>query len=53
MFIPESLDILLRTLRLPTMQRRWEPIQQRALQNNWSLPEYLYHLCEEELLTRE
>ena len=53
MFRPESLESVLKALRLPTFSRRWEPLHQQAIQENWSLPEYLFHLAEEELHSRE
>jgi len=52
-FRPESLESVLKALRLPTFSRRWEPLHQQAIQENWSLPEYLFHLAEEELHSRE
>ena len=49
----ETLPLLLKQLRLPTMQRRWQSQHKHALQDNWSMPQYLSVLCEEELAQRE
>jgi DNA replication protein DnaC len=49
----ETLPLLLKQLRLPTMQKRWQSLHQQALQDNWSMPRYLSVLCEEELAQRE
>ncbi|MCP4702032.1 MAG: ATP-binding protein [Gammaproteobacteria bacterium] len=49
----ETLPAQLKQLRLPTMQKRWQELLEPALKNNWSMPEYLSRLCEEELAQRE
>ena len=49
----ETLPVLLKQLRLPTMQKRWQSLHQQALQDNWDMPRFLSVLCEEELAQRE
>lgn len=48
----ETLPLLLKQLHLPTMQKRWQSLHQQALQEHWSMPEFLSLLCEEELAQR-
>lgn len=50
---PETLPLLLKQLRLPTMQRRWQSLHQQALSDHWDMPRFLSVLCEEELAQRE
>jgi len=47
------LDDNLRQLRLPTMARRWNELHERALNDNWSMPDWLDALCSEELAQRD
>ena len=49
----ETLPVLLKQLRLPTMQKRWQSLHRQALQDNWDMPRFLSVLCEEELAQRE
>ena len=49
----ETLPVLLKQLRLPTMQKRWQSLHQQALSDNWDMPRFLSVLCEEELAQRE
>ena len=49
----ETLPVLLKQLRLPTMQKRWQSLHQQALRDNWDMPRFLSVLCEEELAQRE
>ena len=48
-----NLDDNLRQLRLPTMARRWSELHERALNDNWSMPDWLAALCSEELAQRD
>lgn len=48
----ETLPVLLRQLRLPTMAQLWEPLLTRAEEERWSLTQYLATLCEQELNER-
>jgi DNA replication protein DnaC len=47
------LPLLLNQLRLPTMQRMWEDLAVQAESKGWSGPEYLSHLCENEVADRD
>ncbi len=48
----ESLDIMLRQLRLPTFLEQHAEVAQRAEKQGWSLDRYLQHLAEAELEER-
>lgn len=47
------LPMLLKQLRLPTMNRLWEEINKQAVQQGWSPTQYLKVLCEHELSHRD
>jgi DNA replication protein DnaC len=47
-----SIDILLRSLRLPTILREHETIAKTAEQEEWSYTKYLHALCEIEVMER-
>lgn len=47
------LPMLLKQLRLPTMNRLWEEINKEAVQQGWSPIQYLKVLCEHELSHRD
>lgn len=49
----QTLPLLLRQLRLPTMAACWPQLETRARAENWSLPQTLAALCEHELAERE
>lgn len=48
----ETLPVLLRQLRLPTMAGLWEPLLTRAEEQHWNPAQYLASLCEHELNER-
>jgi DNA replication protein DnaC len=48
----ESLDIMLRTLRLPAFARYSEEVAQSAERDGWSFGRYLHHLAELEVQER-
>lgn len=41
-----SLDMMLRTFRLPTCVRSWREVSQMAEKQGWSFEHFLQHLCE-------
>lgn len=47
------LPMLLRELKLPTMTRLWEDLNQTAVKQGWTPTRYLIALCEQELSDRE
>lgn len=46
------LPLLLEELRLPTIKRLWEDVATEANGKGWSAPQYLAHLCEQEITER-
>lgn len=48
----ETLPVLLRQLRLPTMARLWEPFLTRAEEQRWDPSQFFAALCEHELNER-
>jgi len=48
-----SLPSMLKELRLPSMGIAWEGYAAEAIEKRWSPQEYLAHLCELELSSRE
>jgi DNA replication protein DnaC len=46
------LPLLLDELRLPTIKRFWEDVAVEASNKGWSGPQYLSHLCEQEIAER-
>lgn len=49
---PESLAMLLRGLKLPTIARHAEEVAQLAERDGWTFPRYLHHLVELEVHER-
>jgi DNA replication protein DnaC len=49
----ETLPLLLKQLRLPTVTQYWMEFQKKADHNGWSCAEYLVALCELEVTERE
>ncbi|GGY12641.1 transposase [Litchfieldella qijiaojingensis] len=49
----QTLPLLLRQLRLPTVAACWPQLETRAQAEGWSLPQTLAALCEHELAERE
>ena len=47
-----SIDILLRSLRLPTISREHEDMAKTAEQEGWSYTQFLHSLCEIEVMER-
>lgn len=48
-----SLSLMLKQLRLGSLRDQYEPLAQRAAQEQWSYPRYLQALCETELNERQ
>lgn len=48
----ETLPVLLKQLRLPTMAQLWESLLSRAKEEHWDQAQYLASLCEHELNER-
>jgi DNA replication protein DnaC len=46
------IPLLLDELRLPTIKRFWEDVAVEASNKGWSGPQYLSHLCEQEIAER-
>jgi len=44
----QSLPILLKELRLSTMLKQWQPLSQKAVEQEWEPALFLAHLCEVE-----
>jgi len=49
----DTLPILLKQLRLPTIAQHWETYQDKAHHAGWSSAEYLAALCEQEVAERD
>jgi len=49
----ESLEILLKALRLPFMAEQWQELEQQAISEGWSYSQYLCCLCEQEQTGRD
>jgi DNA replication protein DnaC len=47
-----SLPLLLKTLKLSTMQRSWESVAENAIDRQWTHQRYLAELCEQEAAER-
>ena len=50
---PVSLEMLLRSLCLPTMVKQHDPLARKAEKENWGYPRYLRSLCEAEIAERQ
>jgi DNA replication protein DnaC len=48
-----SLPLMLKALRLGTMQNHWQPLADKAVAEQWRPEQYLNELCSEELASRE
>lgn len=48
----ESLPLLLKTLRLPTVAKYYQDFQSQATEKAWGYSRYLEELCEQEVATR-
>ena len=48
----QSLPIILKELKLPSITRHWEAFSQTAQKENWTYPRYLSELAELEMVTR-
>lgn len=48
----ESLPLLLKTLRLPTVAKHYQDFQEQATEKAWGYTRYLTQLCEEEVASR-
>jgi DNA replication protein DnaC len=48
-----TLPLLLKHLGLSTISARWELLAEQAINESWSAPVYLAHLCELEIATRQ
>lgn len=48
-----SLPLMLKALRLGTMQKHWQPLADKAVADQWRPDQYLSELCSEELASRE
>ena len=48
----DSLGLLLKAFRLPTMAEMYERVVQQAEQQSWSYRKFLLHLCEAEAQDR-
>lgn len=48
-----SLPLMLKALRLGTMQKHWQLLSDKAVADQWRPEQYLSELCSEELATRE
>ncbi|PSB48394.1 hypothetical protein C7B80_06015 [Cyanosarcina cf. burmensis CCALA 770] len=46
--LSETLPLLLKSLRLPYMQRQWQELEKQATQQGWSYSQFLHALCEYE-----
>ena len=49
----QSLDVLLRSLRMPSFVAQHEELARQAERENWSFSQYLHYLCEVEVADRE
>ncbi|HID23612.1 MAG TPA: AAA family ATPase, partial [Planctomycetaceae bacterium] len=49
----DGLEVLLRSLRLPSFVAHHEEVGAKAEKQGWSFGQYLYHLAEQELADRE
>ena len=47
-----GVELLLRTLKLPSFLANWEEASSQAERDGWSFPHYLNHLCELEVEDR-
>jgi len=50
---PQGLDVLLRSLRLPSFVAQHEDLARQAERETWSFSQYLHHLCEVEVADRD
>lgn len=50
---PQSTDVLLRSLRLPSFVTQHEELARQAESENWSFNQYLHYLCEVEISNRD
>ncbi len=50
---PQSTDMLLRSLRLPSFVTQHEELAHQAESENWSFNQYLHYLCEVEIADRD
>ena len=50
--MPETIDVLLRELKLPTFLRHYQDHQERALAQGYGHIRYLSGLCEQEVADR-
>jgi len=48
----ESLALLLTELRLPSFKQHYQSFEQQAIEHSWSYSQYLFQLCEQELVHR-
>jgi len=48
-----TLPLLLKRLALPSMYNNWEPTAEQAEKNNWTYPEYLTALSDQEAASRQ
>jgi DNA replication protein DnaC len=50
---PQSLELLLKSLKLPHVATRWEQLETQATDSGWSYGQYLKAVCEHEQLQRD
>ena len=50
--VPQTLPLLLKSLRLSHMKQQWQSLEAEAQQQGWSYGQFLQALCEQELQCR-
>ena len=53
MITKETVPLLLKKLRLNTMNSCWQDVSKQAVKERWGYPQYLGTLCDMELATRD
>ncbi|MGQ9427691.1 ATP-binding protein, partial [Gilvimarinus sp. DZF01] len=51
--VAASLPLMLKSLRLASMQKQWRALAEKAVSEHWAPEQYLVELCTIELATRE